>query len=216
MRIRWKEREEKKCWKRQALGRKGAPVSSCAVCATFYLVWSGKVLGQSTTWKIGVDDKALLCIVSKHWQPSHIDKFTLHASPVLQHPLTHGFEPCCAPAVSDKSCFLSVSSLLWIQTGQKKNTRDRNICLLSLWCKAFAGVSHKQAHNQEETAINLSRGEKVFQGGSLKTVSSGDLWKWGSGVHFEFVSDAQEECGAAVWTRLRTDVVVGAEGGRAW
>lgn len=36
-------------------------------------------------------------------------------------------------------------------------------------------VSHKQAHDQEETAINLSRGEKVFQEGSLKAVSSGDL-----------------------------------------
>lgn len=60
---------------------------------------------------------------------------------------------------------------------RKKNTMDRNICLLSLeaWCKAFGGVSHKQAHDQEETAINLSRGEKVFQEGSLKAVSSGDF-----------------------------------------
>lgn len=127
-----------------------------------------------------MDNEALLRIISglaadkrsfcERWQPSHTDKFTPRALPLLLCPATHGFESYCATAVSDKSCFLSTLAHSAADSKREKKKKYPD----PLWADgarhSVVTVSHKQAHGQAKTAINLSQGEGGFFWGKKKKV----------------------------------------------
>lgn len=143
--------------------------------------------------------------------------------PFTSAPSNTWFGCYCATAVSDKSCFLSTLYCEFKKRRKKKKTEKNTLTLFGptvrdiLW---LLSLINKHMANWRQQSI--LRGERSFtvrkksQRTNLGVASLGDLLRWGNRVNFEFVSGVREECSDAIWTRLWTNVVVGAECGRAW
>lgn len=83
--------------------------------------------------------------------------------PFPSAPSNTWFGSYCATAVSDKTCFLS--TLTHSAVNSKNENREKYPG--PLWAvrarHSVVTVSHKQAHGQAKTAINLNWADRVFQ-----------------------------------------------------